>query len=158
MLTLREITFDNFIECIQLQPKDEQKQFIASNVYSLAEAYVALASGECVPMPYAIYDDETMVGFLLLSYEPADGDDEDDETVYKIWRLMIDKRYQGRGYGKKAMEKALELIKTFPHGKAELVVLSYSPDNHVAKRLYASLGFEETGEMNDDEVWAVLRL
>ena len=70
MLTLREITFDNFIECIQLQPKDEQKQFIASNVYSLAEAYVALASGECVPMPYAIYDDETMVGFLLLSYEP----------------------------------------------------------------------------------------
>lgn len=158
MLTLREITFDNFIECIQLQPKDEQKQFIASNVYSLAEAYVALASGECVPMPYAIYDDETMVGFLLLSYEPADGDDEDDETVYKIWRLMIDKRYQGRGYGKKAMEKALELIKTFPHDKAELVVLSYSPDNHVAKRLYASLGFEETGEMNDDEVWAVLRL
>lgn len=146
MISLRKITFDNFIECIKLEPKEEQKEYVASNLFSLAEAYIALSNGYSIPMPYAIYDDE------------ADEDDEDDETVYKIWRLMIDKKYQGRGYGRKAMEKALEIIRTFPYGKAELVVLSYKPENKTAKKLYESLGFKETGEMNDDEVWAVLHL
>lgn len=146
MISLRKITFDNFIECIKLEPKEEQKEYVASNLFSLAEAYIALSNGYSIPMPYAIYDDE------------ADEDDEDDETVYKIWRLMIDKKYQGRGYGRKAMEKALEIIRTFPYGKAELVVLSYKPENKIAKKLYESLGFKETGEMNDDEVWAVLHL
>lgn len=158
MISLRKITFDNFIECIKLQPKEEQEEFVASNLYSLAEAYIALSNGYSIPMPYAIYDDETMVGFIMLSYDEADEDDEDDETVYKIWRLMIDKKYQGMGYGRKAVEKALEIIRTFPYGKAELVVLSYKPENEIARKLYASFGFKETGEMNDDEIWAVLQL
>ncbi|HHT66358.1 MAG: GNAT family N-acetyltransferase [Caldicoprobacterales bacterium] len=158
MITLRNITYENFIECINLEPKEEQKRFVARNIYSLAEAYIALSNKYCVPMPYAIYHDETMVGFIMLSYEPADEEDEEDETVYKIWRLMIDKKYQGLGYGRIAMEKALELIQTFPYGKAELVVLSYEPENEAARQLYASFGFLETGEMIDDEVWAVLRI
>lgn len=158
MITLRKITYDNFIECINLEPMEEQKKFVARNIYSLAEAYIALANGYCIPMPYAIYNDETMVGFLMLSYEQADEEDEDDETVYKIWRLMIDKKHQGMGYGKKAVEKALELIRTFPHDEAELIVLSYEPENEAARQLYASFGFKETGEMNDDEVWAVLEI
>lgn len=93
----------------------------------------------------------------MLAYDPA-GEDEDDETVYKICRLMIDKNHQGRGFGRRAMEKALEIIRTFPHGKADLVVLSYKPDNEAARSLYSSLGFRETGEVEDDEVWAVLEL
>ncbi len=84
MVTLRKITEDNFIECISLEPMEDQKKFVARNIYSLAEAYIALANGYCIPMPYAIYDDETMVGFLMLSYEQADK--EDDETFYKIRR------------------------------------------------------------------------
>lgn len=158
MITLRKITHDNFIDCINLEPAEEQKRFVARNIYSLAEAYVALTNGYCIPMPYAIYHDETMVGFIMLSYEKADEEDEEDETVYKIWRLMIDKKYQGMGYGKKALEKALELIRTFPYGEARLAVLSYEPENIAAKNLYASFGFRETGEMDDDEVWAVLQL
>lgn len=158
MISLRKLTVDNFIECINLEPKEEQKKFIARNIYSLAEAYIAISNGYCIPMPYAIYHHETMIGFIMLSYEQADEEDDNDETVYKIWRLMIDKKYQGMGFGKKAMEKALDLIRTFPYGRAYLVVLSYHPDNVVAKKLYASLGFIETGEIEDDEVWAVLHL
>lgn len=158
MINLRPITFDNFADCLRLQPHEHQREFVASNVYSLAEAYVAVSTGDCVPMPYAIYDDDEMVGFLMLSYDPADEDDEDDETVYVVWRLMIDKRYQRKGYGRQAMEQALEIIRSFPHGPANLAVLSYHPDNEAARNLYASLGFRETGEMNGDELWAVLEL
>jgi diamine N-acetyltransferase len=109
-------------------------------------------------MPYGIYAGEDVVGFIMLAYDPADPDDGDDESVYKICRLMLDKRYQGRGYARKAVEQALALIRSFPYGEAGLVVLSYKPTNDRARRLFSSLGFQETGEMNDDEVWAVLEL
>jgi len=48
------------------------------------------------------------------------------------------------------------LIKTFPQGKASAVYLSYKPKNVVAKNLYASFGFIETGEFVEGE--AVARL
>lgn len=36
--------------------------------------------------------------------------------------------------------------------------LSYEPENETARRLYREYGFEETGEMDGEEVIAVLRL
>ena len=67
-------------------------------------------------------------------------------------------KYTAGLYGKEAVRLALEFIKTFPCGKAETVWLSYEPENETARRLYASYGFEETGEMDGEEVIAVLRL
>ena len=156
MVELRKITYDNFNKCIKLEPNEEQKNYVASNIYSIAEAYVALTNNECIPMPYALYNDDIMVGFIMLSY--GEDDKNKDENVYGIWRFMIDKKYQGKGYGKEAMEKVLELIKTFPHGKASTVYLSYEPENIVAKSLYASFGFEETGEIEEEEAVAKLVL
>ena len=71
---------------------------------------------------------------------------------------MIDKRYQGRGYGKEALRQAIEFIRTFSCGKAEYCRISCEPENEVAKKLYASLGFEESGEMCGDETVALLKL
>lgn len=156
MIELRKITYDNFGECIKLEPKEEQKNYVSSNICSLAEAYVALTNNECIPLPYAIYNNDIMVGFIMLSYNKAD--DEDDENTYWVWRLMIDKQYQRKGYGKKAVTNALELIRTFQYGKASEVFLSYEPENVVAKTLYASFGFVETGEIEDGELVAKLVL
>jgi diamine N-acetyltransferase len=71
---------------------------------------------------------------------------------------MIDKNFQGKGYGKEAFGKALDLIKTFPQGDAVSVFLSYNPENEVARKLYASFGFVENGDISDDEVIARLEL
>lgn len=51
MITLRKITEDNFIECINLEVKEDQRKFAAHNMFSLAEAYVDLTNGYCIPMP-----------------------------------------------------------------------------------------------------------
>lgn len=156
MIELRKITFDNLDECIKLEPNEEQKNFVARNIYSLAEAYVALTNNDCFLMPYAIYNDDIMVGFIMLSYNELDK--HENASTYWIWRLMIDKRFQGNGYGREAMSKALELIKTFPCGKASVVYLSYEPENVVAKALYESFGFVETGKIEYDEIVAKLVL
>ena len=71
---------------------------------------------------------------------------------------MIDKRYQKKGYGREAIKLSLDFIKTFPCGKAEYCWLSYEPENQVAKKLYESFGFEETGDMDGEEIIAKLKL
>ena len=69
MVELRPVTEENFFDCIDLDVKDQQQDFIPENVCSLAEAYIALTSGDLVPMPYGVYDAEqnVLVGFVMLS-------------------------------------------------------------------------------------------
>lgn len=162
MIEFRNITWDNYDECIGLEVVDEQKDFVASNMYSIVQSYVALLNEDIPNMTYAIYYNDTMVGFIMMEYDKEEEQcysvNGHYEDCYAVCRLMIDKRYQGRGYGRQAMVKALEYIKTFPEGIASAIYLSYDPDNVVARRLYTSLGFVETGEINDGELIARLAL
>ena len=97
-----------------------------------------------------------MIGFDVDDY--WDDAPEIARGNYNLWRLMIDKTYQGKGYGKEAVKLALEYINTFPCGAADYCWLSYGPENDVARNLYSSFGFIETGEMDGEEVIAVLKL
>ena len=54
---------------------------------------------------------------------------------YCLWRLMIDKRYQGQGFGKKTIDAVMNLIRTFPFGEAKKVWLSYEPENLRARTI-----------------------
>lgn len=162
MVHLEKVTHENEEEIIRMDIFESQYPFVANNVESLADAYIAITSDGAYAYPFAIYDDDTPVGFLMLGYNEAalEGPDAPAslKNNYSLWRLMIDKRYQRRGYGREAVRLALEFIKTWPHGKAEACATSYNPENEVAKKLYAFFGFMENGEMDDDEIVAVLKL
>ena len=73
-----------------------------------------------------------------------------------IIRLMVDDKFQGKGYGRFGMQKVLEIFRA--EERVRTVWISYEPENDIARRLYASLGFRETGEMIEGEVLAELRL
>ena len=77
---------------------------------------------------------------------------------YILWRFMIDKNYQGKGYGKAALVASLDYLRTIPCGPAEYCWLSYEPDNVAAKSLYTSMGFKENGELCGDEIVSVIKL
>jgi len=155
-LELREITWDNFIACIELQVKEEQKQFISSNQHALAEAYLASKEGQVI-ITFAIYKEETLVGFVMMYYDDGDGNLE--YSSYGVFKFMIDARHQGKGYGREAMAQIISYIQTMPLGKARVIELTYKPDNVAAKRLYAGLGFVETGNIHPSgEVCAELVL
>ena len=157
---LEKVTGKNVWQLLKLEVADDQKDFVATNTQSIVEAYTTTAAGGHA-FPFGIYDGDTPVGFLMIGC----GVDEDWENPpeiaknnYSLWRLMIDKNHQGKGYGKKAVELALDYIRTFPCGKAEACYLSYKPENSRAKKLYASFGFRETGDMDEGELLAVLKL
>ncbi|MDQ2997747.1 MAG: GNAT family N-acetyltransferase [Chloroflexota bacterium] len=142
-IQLRKISHDNLFESIGLSTSDDQKHFVATNVVSIAQAYV-----EPTWMPLAIYADDTMVGFVMYGHEPKTGFD-------RIIRLMIDLRYQGRGYGRATMIELLARLKQAPDFKD--IKISYEPENHTAERLYTQLGFRPTGEIEAGEVIAQLQ-
>jgi len=135
-IQLREITMDNFRECIHLNVREDQKYFVAPNVYSLAEA-----KADGVSNPLAIYNGDTMVGFIMYCFDP-------DEEMGYIDRLMVDARYQGQGYGKTAMLEVIQRLKSLPACKR--IKTSFVHANEAADVLYAGLGFCRTGEVTED--------
>ena len=156
-----KITWDNYSKIIKLRVTKEQDDYVARNTSSLIHAYIALSQGEIVPYPFGIYLGKKPVGFVMIGYNGyEDGDPEFMKNTYFIWRLMIDKRYQGRGYGRQAFQMALDFVRTLPNGPAELCWLSYEPENEVAKKLYASFGFVEVPKYykEGEEMPAILKL
>ena len=123
-IELRPVTRDNWRECIRLEVAQDQKAFVAPNVGSLAEARF-----EPRYEPRAIYADGRMVGFAM--YCPDD--DQGDDGLFWIFRLMTDQWHQGRGIGRRAMECLLDEIAGRGGRK---VKISFVPDNAVAARLF----------------------
>ena len=169
-LRLEKVNMDNWVPLVRLKVKRDQQSFVASNVGSLATAYIATISGG-YPQPFGIYLGDKPVGFLMFGYYPSleyakKYADEGEETPYfmdksyLIWRFMIDKRYQGKGYGKEAMQLALDYVRSFPVGEAKYCWLSYEPENDVARNLYRSFGFVEAKKLPEgwDEIPAVMEL
>lgn len=110
-------------------------------------------------MPFAIYADEQMVGFVMIVYGNT-GYDQPEMAYdnYCILRLMIGEQYQKHGYGREAMVKILEYIRTFPAGPARYCWIPYEEDNIIAKKLYESYGFRDNGEIYNNEPITVLEL
>jgi diamine N-acetyltransferase len=151
-LSIRPVTKNNWRELIKLQVREDQKHFVASNLYSIAEAQFGYEEGGHWDFyPYGIYDGDLPVGFLMYCFNFSH-----PENQAFIARLMVDDKYQAKGYGRFGMEKMLETFRADERIKA--VGISYEPENEVARKLYAGFGFVETGEMLGEEVLAVLKL
>ena len=144
---LKCITEDNFLDAFHLKLRKDQEEFVSHPIRSLAQAYVY--RNQC--QPFGIYQDEEMVGYVMVIYDY-------DVPEYDIWHMMIDEARQGRGYGKEALKRVLEYIGTKPFGESNRVVLTCNQQNIPGLRLYRSLGFQETGNVDEDEIELVKML
>lgn len=141
MISFRKITEDNFAAIIQMKRPDGEK-FVASNAYSLAQAWLYREAGDVYP--FAIYHEETPVGFMML-------DEDLEERSLVIWRIMFPEEYQNKGYGTQAIKQIIQLAKD--SGKYDFILLDYVPENEIAKHVYEKLGFLPTGEIiNNGEI------
>jgi len=153
MPEIRPITGENWRELTKLHVREDQRHFVASNVMSIAESQFGFDEpehGHWDFHSFGIYDD-VPVGFLMYGYNF-----EHPKRQAFIIRLMVDEKYQGKGYGRFAMQEMIESFRA--DERIREVGISYEPENEVARRLYASLGFIEPGEMLEQEVLAVLKL
>ena len=123
----------------------EDQPFVAPNNVSLRQAAETNAEHPGVARPFAIYVDEKLVGFCMFAFAP-EAKCEDDR--YWLWRFMIDKNEQGKGYGQAALN---EIIRYFKENGADRLYLSTEPENEMGLHIYHKAGFRETGIVSDDE-------
>jgi diamine N-acetyltransferase len=141
MLHLHLVDESNWREAMGLAVRPEQQRFIADNqpivAIALAKAYIR--PGGLRWLPYAIYDDAQMVGFVEITVA------ENGRSPCWLYHFFIDYRYQQQGYGQAALVTLLELIRQ-EHPLIPSVQLVVHPENAAARRLYERLGFQRTGE------------
>ncbi|MFL5751707.1 MAG: GNAT family N-acetyltransferase [Chloroflexota bacterium] len=147
-ITLREITDDNRDAITALSAGAAEGRFVASVAKSFVDA---AESPEGHPWYRAIYAGEEPVGFVMLSWDvtPQPG----IFGPWFLWRLLIDERFQGRGYGRETVRQLTDIVRA--NGGTELLT-SYVPGDDGPGTFYEKLGFVPTGEMDGGEI--VIRL
>ena len=143
IVTLREITQETVRDILNLKVAPHQEDFVASNAVSIAQAHFE----PDVAWFRAVYADEVPVGFLMLEDDPTN-------EGYTLWRFMIDARFQGRGFGRRALALLIEYVKTRPGARA--LFTSCVPGDGSPCPFYERLGFVYTGAVDDGEL--VMRL
>ena len=143
-VSLREITSETVVQICKLSDalSEQEQKMVAPNAISIAQAHFSDKAWF-----RAIYADEMAVGFVMLY-------DDSENPEYFLWRLMIAGPYQGKGYGRKAIELLVEYVKTRP--RARELSTSYVPIEGGPEGFYRKMGFEPTGEVDDGEI--VVRL
>jgi diamine N-acetyltransferase len=144
-IELREITYDNFESVIGLGVSEGQNIFVAPVVFALAEAFVYR------PQLWALaaYDGDEPVGFVMYGHQLS-------RDRWKVQSLIVDERYQGRGYGRAIMQAVIALM--VERHRCHEIVTGYVEGNDVARGLYESLGFRATGEVMDNEIFVSLTI
>ena len=143
-ITLKPIDDTNRRAVLALSVREDQP-FVAPNNVSLRQADETNEKYPGVARPFAICADGRLVGFCMFSFAP---EAEDPDDRYWLWRFMIDKSEQGKGYGQAALQ---EIIRYFRENGADRLYLSTEPENERGLHLYHKAGFRETGIISDDE-------
>lgn len=144
IVKLKPVTRRNWEAVADLTLTPGQRGLVASNIYSLAESKFDPRA-----QPRAIYAGKRVVGFLM--YDVARGG-----KKALIYRFMIDRACQGKGYGRAALAEAIKEIAKI--SAVTKISICYMAGNRAAKAFYAGFGFRETGRDADGEVIAELEL
>ena len=143
-ITLKPVTEENREAVLALSVREDQP-FVATNEVSLRQAKETNEEYPGAARPFGIYADGKLVGFCMFAFAP---EEEDPEDRYWLWRFMIDKAEQGKGYGQAALR---EIIRYFRENGADRLYLSTEPENETGLHIYQKAGFRETGIVSECE-------
>lgn len=152
MISLKSITPDNVIDVIKLSKTldDVQQKQVAPNEISLAQAY---AEGDNAFVK-AIYNQDELVGFVMLKKQLNDVPEEEKPVSY-IWRFMMAKSFQNKGFGKETIRQVVDLER---QRGIKTIYVSVVPDNDMPKVFYESCGFVDTKTFEHDELVLKMKL
>ncbi|MFW9821776.1 MAG: GNAT family N-acetyltransferase [Candidatus Thorarchaeota archaeon] len=151
-ILLRKINRRNLHQILNLKVKPKQRSLVAANAVSIAEAHFTRGAWF-----RAIYLNQTPIGFVMLNDNSLKFNKiKSKQSDIYFWRFMIDGRYQGKGYGRKAMELVIEYAKSRPNVK--VMTLHHEPSKGNAGDFYKKFGFKYTGRTLEGELEMRLEL
>lgn len=91
MIRLEPIQRNNWEDCSNLKLADQQRKFLPSALHCIAELQFWPNS-----KGFALKTTDELVGLVVFGL--------DESKNWKIFRLLIDKNHQRKGYGRAAMQ------------------------------------------------------
>ena len=151
---LVEMNMDNLLKVCKLSDTltPEQQKCVAPNAISVAQAHFVPDHAWFK----AIYLDEEPIGFMMVDVDP---DEEEvppvDKPSVMLWRFMLGRDYQGKGYGKKALDIVTDKFRKEgnQYFYTSCVMGEVSP-----YQFYLNYGFVDTGEKDGEEEILKLKL
>jgi diamine N-acetyltransferase len=140
IVRLELVTLFTLDAVCDLQPAEEQTHYLPPVLHSIAQSKFQDAD------PYCIFARQELVGFLMLARFSG---------IHWLTRIMIDERYQGNGYGTRALELAIDIVKRQKNALA--LRTSFSRDNVLAEYLFFKAGFERLPDTDPAERLMELR-
>lgn len=134
-LTIKPVTELNYQEILDLKVEKNQESFIESTKECLAEARILSLWN-----PVGIYNQDQLIGFAMY------GEFKNEGEKGRVWldRFLIDKKYQGCGYGEAALELLIMIL--FNEYSCTKIYLSLYEENKRAIHIYQKYGFCFIGE------------
>ena len=136
MINLREITSKNLKSIIDLNVKEDQKDYVALNSVSIAQGHYSKSAWF-----KGIFYDDRPVGFVMLDLI-------EEENKCFLWRFMIDSKYQGKGFGKIALTQVIDFVRSL--NLYTYIATSYVPAENGAGGFYKNFGFIESEEITKE--------
>lgn len=144
-LILKEVTAENWQQVVALRMPQAHRQLVPSNAYSLAES-------KFVPdrIPLAVYDGDTLIGLVVVSYnEAVSGTGDSPRPIGRGWihRFMIDQRFINKGYSRKTIKMVIRRMRRLPG--CSVIGVDYRPQNSILEQFFEGLHFQKTGQMTE---------
>ena len=136
MINLREITSKNLKSIIDLNVKEDQKDYVALNSVSIAQGHYSKSAWF-----KGIFYDDRPVGFVMLDLI-------EEENKCFLWRFMIDREYQGKGFGKIALTQVIDFVRSL--NLYTYIATSYVPAENGAGGFYKNFGFIKSEEITKE--------
>ncbi|URZ88109.1 GNAT family N-acetyltransferase [Floricoccus penangensis] len=144
-IELVEVDNSNIDDILELTVKEEQKNFVADVPRSLAYVYANREEARA----YGIYLGKELIGYASISYNA-------ERMMYTIWHFFIDSNFQGKGYGKRALQELISYIKVLSVNLTNKMCLTVEEENILAIGLYESLGFVNTYERDEEDEFIMI--
>ena len=143
MVSLRPLSESNrqAVEALRVSP--DQERFVSGVAASLRHA---AEHPDARALYWVVHDGDTPVGFVMIADEVASP----DYRPHYLWKLLIDERYQRQGFGTATLDLIVEYFRGRPG--VEVLNTSAGQGDGTPITFYERYGFEQTGEVSDDEV------
>lgn len=138
MVNLIELSEENWPDFAGLSVDESQKTFLASNIGIIARGYVYRNSRAKV---IGIVSDGVPVGLAMVR------DIDDEPACYELQQFMIDKKFQCKGYGLRALELILTALKE--EQKYDCVEVCVKREDAQAIHVYEKAGFVDSEYIDD---------
>lgn len=146
MMKFINVTDKNFEDIFQVSAKIEQWQYVKHHIFDVVNNYAAIINEEYLPIPFLVYENNNIVGFVQINYY-------DRKSLYEICKLIVHETEQGKGYGSQILSEVIKWI-NIRYGKGTITA-KYKSSNRIADKLFSKFEFKKTE--SGDEIVAVMK-